>query len=147
MYDTILVPTDGSETVERTLPHALRLADDHGASVHALSVVDQRVVHASADELRDDVKADLEASARDAVTAVAERAREADLSVETAVREGSPDREIVEYAAETDADVVVLGPQGKTPREKVGGLGSVSDRVAADATTSVFLVKDPAETD
>lgn len=141
MYDTILVPTDGSETVARTLPHALRLADDHGATVHALSVVDRRVVAASADDLRDDVRADLEAQADAAVEAVADAARERGVPVETAVREGSPDREIVEYAAETDTDVVVLGPQGKTPREKVGGLGSVSDRVASDAETSVFLVK------
>lgn len=145
MYDTILVPTDGSETVERTLPHALRLAADHGATVHALSVVDRRIVAASADELRDDVRADLEAQADAAVEAVAEAARDADVAVETAVREGSPDREICDYAADTEADVIVLGPQGKTPREKVGGLGSVSDRVASDAGASVFLVKQDGE--
>jgi nucleotide-binding universal stress UspA family protein len=141
MYDTILVPTDGSETVDRTVPHALRLAADHDATVHALSVVDRRVVTASADDLREEVKADLDAQADAAVEAVAEAATDADVAVETAVREGSPDREICEYAADVDADVIVLGPQGKTPREKVGGLGSVSDRVASDAETSVFLVK------
>ncbi|WP_255197835.1 universal stress protein [Halorarius litoreus] len=141
MYDTILVPTDGSETVDRTLPHALRLASDHDATVHALSVVDTRMIRASTDDLRADVKADLEAQADDAVASVADAAREADIAVETEVRQGAPDREIVEYAEETDADVIVLGPQGKTPREKVGGLGSVSDRVASDAAASVFLVK------
>ena len=145
MYDTILVPTDGSETVDRTLPHALRLAADHGATVHALSVVDRRVVAASADDLRDDVKADLESQADAAVESVAAAAKDADVTVETAVREGSPDREIVKYARETGTDVIVLGPEGKTPREKVGGLGSVSDRVASDADTSVFLVKERAE--
>jgi nucleotide-binding universal stress UspA family protein len=141
MYETLLVPTDGSETVDRTLPHALSLAADHDATLHALYVVDQRVVRASSDELRRDVRTDLERQGEAAVEAVAERASEAGVAVETAVRHGTPDKEIVDYAAEADADVVVIGPHGKSPRRKVEGLGSVSDRVVADAPTSVFLVK------
>jgi nucleotide-binding universal stress UspA family protein len=141
MYETLLVPTDGSETVDRTLPHALRLAADHGATVHALYVVDQRVVRASSDELREDVRTDLERQGEAAVEAVAERSSEAGVECETAIRHGTPDKEIVAHAEETDADVVVIGPHGKTPRRKVEGLGSVSDRVVADAPTSVFLVK------
>ena len=141
MYETLLVPTDGSETVERTLPHALSLAADHDATVHALFVVDQRVVKASSDELRSDVRSDLERQGEAAVEGVADRAREAGVDARTAVVEGTPDKEIVAYAEETDADVIVIGPHGKTPRKKVEGLGSVSDRVVADAPTSVFLVK------
>lgn len=141
MYETLLVPTDGSETVERTLPHALSLAADHDATVHALFVVDQRVVKASSDELRSDVRSDLERQGEAAVEEVADRAREAGVDARTAVVEGTPDKEIVAYAEETDADVIVIGPHGKTPRKKVEGLGSVSDRVVADAPTSVFLVK------
>ena len=141
MYETLLVPTDGSETVDRTLPHALSLAADNDAMVHALYVVDQRVVKASSDDLREDVTTDLERQGEAAVEAVADRAREAGVDARTAVREGTPDKEIVAYAEETDTDVVVIGPHGKTPRKKVEGLGSVSDRVVADAPTSVFLVK------
>ena len=141
MYETLLVPTDGSETVERTLPHALRLAADHDATVHALYVVDQRVVRASSDELREDVRTDLEAQGEAAVERVAERASEAGVECETVVRSGTPDKEIVDSAEETAVDVIVIGPHGKTPRKKVEGLGSVSDRVVAEAGTSVFLVK------
>jgi len=145
MYETLLVPTDGSETVDRTLPHALRLAADHGATVHALYVVDQRVVKASSDELREDVRTDLERQGEAAVEAVAERASEAGVECETAVRHGTPDKEVVAHAEETGADVIVIGPHGKTPRKKIEGLGSVSDRVVADAGTSVFLVKESVE--
>ena len=141
MYETLLVPTDGSESVDRTLPHALRLAADHDATVHALYVVDQRVVRASSDELREDVRTDLERQGDAAVEAVAERAAEAGVECEAVLRHGTPDKEIVAHAEEADADVIVIGPQGKTPRAKVEGLGSVSDRVVADAPTSVFLVK------
>jgi nucleotide-binding universal stress UspA family protein len=145
MYETLLVPTDGSETVDRTLPHALRLAADHGATVHALYVVDQRVVKASSDELREDIRTDLERQGEAAVEAVAERASEAGVECETAVRHGTPDKEVVAHAEETGADVIVIGPHGKTPRKKIEGLGSVSDRVVADAGTSVFLVKEGME--
>jgi nucleotide-binding universal stress UspA family protein len=141
MYETLLVPTDGSDTVDRTLPHALRMATDHDATVHALYVVDQRVVKASSGDLVEDVRADLERQGEAAVEAIAERAGEAGVDAETAVRYGTPDKEIVDYAAEADADVIVIGPHGKTPRRKVEGLGSVSDRVVDDAGTSVFLVK------
>ncbi|MFC6941362.1 universal stress protein [Salinirubellus sp. GCM10025818] len=142
MYETLLVPTDGSETVERTLPHALSLAADHDATVHALYVVDQRVVKASSGDLVEDVRTDLERQGESAVEMVADRADEAGVDARTAVRHGTPDKEIVAYAEETDADVIVIGPHGKTPRKKVEGLGSVSDRVVADASTSVLLVKD-----
>ncbi len=147
MYETLLVPTDGSETVDRTLPHALRLAADHGATVHALYVVDQRVVKASSDELREDIRTDLERQGEAAVEAVAERASEAGIECETAVRHGTPDKEVVAHAEEAGADVIVIGPHGKTPRKKIEGLGSVSDRVVADAPTSVFLVKGGADGD
>lgn len=142
MYETLLVPTDGSDTVDRTLPHALRLAADHGATVHALYVVDRRVVRASSGDLVEDVRSDLERQGESAVETVADRASEAGVDVETALRHGTPDKEIVAHAEETDADVIVIGPHGKTPRRKVEGLGSVSDRVVADASTSVFLVKE-----
>ena len=39
-YDDILVPTDGSTAAMRAARHALALASELGASVHALSVVD-----------------------------------------------------------------------------------------------------------
>ncbi|GAB3695786.1 universal stress protein [Halorubrum pallidum] len=141
MYDDILVPTDGSEAVDRALDHAVRLADDHDATIHALYVVDRRIVTANSGELHDDIVADLESQGETAVERVAERAREAGLDVETRVVEGTPDTEIVAYAEESDIDVIVLSPEGKSPRERIQSLGSVSDRVADDATVPVFLIK------
>ena len=40
MYDNILVPTDGSDTSEVAIDHAIDLALKYGATVHALYVVD-----------------------------------------------------------------------------------------------------------
>ena len=141
MYDDVLVPTDGSEAVERALDHAIRLATDHDATVHALYVVDRRIATANSGDLHDEIVADLESQGNEAVERVAERATDADLDVETVVRHGTPDKEIVEYADEEGIDVIVMSPEGKSPRERLRSLGSVSDRVADDATVPVFLIK------
>ncbi|SNR30185.1 universal stress protein [Halorubrum vacuolatum] len=141
MYDDVLVPTDGSEAVEQALEHAIRLATDHDARIHALYVVDQRIVTANSGDLHDEVVADLETQGDAAVTAVVERAEAAGLEAERVVRRGTPDTEIVAYADEAGIDVIVMSPEGKSPRERLRSLGSVSDRVADDASVPVFLIK------
>ncbi len=143
MYDDVLVPTDGSEAVDRALDHAIRLATDHDATIHALYVVDRRIATANSGELHDEVVADLESQGDDAVAAVADRAEAAGLEVVTSVGHGTPDKEIVAYADDEGIDVIVLSPEGKSPRERIRSLGSVSDRVADDATVPVFLIKRP----
>jgi len=141
MYDDVLIPTDGSEAVDRALDHAIPLASDHDATVHALYVVDGRVLAANSGDLREAVAADLHSQGDTAVQAVADRAGAAGLDVETTVTQGTPDTEIVAYAASNDVDLVVLSPTGKSPRERIQSLGSVSDRVADDATVPVLLIK------
>ena len=141
MYDDVLIPTDGSEAVDRALDHAIPLASDHDATVHALYVVDGRVLAANSGDLREAVAADLKSQGEAAVKAVVDRAEAAGLDVETTVTQGTPDTEIVAYATSSDVDLVVLSPTGKSPRERIQSLGSVSDRVADDATVPVLLIK------
>ncbi|OTF12109.1 universal stress protein [Halorubrum sp. SD612] len=141
MYDEILVPTDGSEAVDRALEHAVRLATDHDATLHALYVVDRRIAAANSGDLHDEVVEDLESQGEAAVAAVADAAAEAGLDTETHVAHGTPDTEIVGYADEAGIDVIVMSPEGKSPRERIRSLGSVSDRVADDASVPVFLIK------
>jgi len=38
-YERILVPTDGSEATRRAVEHGIGLAAEHGATIHALYVV------------------------------------------------------------------------------------------------------------
>ncbi len=141
MYDTVLVPTDGSDAVDDSLEHALSIAADNDATVHALYVVDTRIVRAADDDSRDNLEATLEAEGEEAVTTVLERATEAGVEAIDAVRHGTPPRTILEYAEEVGADLIVIGPQGKTAREKVTSLGSVSERVVSDADRPVLVVR------
>jgi nucleotide-binding universal stress UspA family protein len=138
MYDAILIPTDGSDGTDRAITHALDLAETYDATLHALAVTDKRIRLAASDENREDVAETLRANAEDAVAAVAERA--GDLPVETAIRDGVPYREIVEYADEHAIDLVVIGTHGRTGRERHTNLGSVTERVVEHADRPVLVV-------
>ncbi|WP_096391016.1 universal stress protein [Halopenitus persicus] len=141
MYDHVLVPTDGSETVSETLSHALPIAADNDATVHGLYVVDNRIVTAADNDAKDEIRDSLEREGRTAVADVADSAAEAGLDTVEAVRTGTPWKEIIEYADERDVDLIVIGTQGKTPKEKIVSLGSVSERVVDNASIPVFVVR------
>lgn len=142
MYDDVLVPTDGSGTVSQTLEHALPIAADNDATVHALYVIDTRIVQAATDETRPEIETKLEDEGEEAVATVSERAAEAGLETTEAVRRGTPSKTILEYADEEGIDLITIGTHGKSPREKQFSMGSVSERVVDDATIPVFVVRD-----
>ena len=145
MYDDVLIPTDGSDTVPETLAHGLEIASNHDATVHALYVVDTRVTSAADDDTRDGLKASLESEGEVAVADVADRAEEGGLETVTTVLEGTPSKTILDYADDEDIDLVVIGTRGKSPREKVTSLGSVSERVVDNASVPVFVVRNAGE--
>lgn len=138
-YDSVLVPTDGNDGVEQALDHAVRLADDHGATVHALSVIDRRLTRAAADA-REEVADRLREQSEAAVADVADAVEDAGLRAETAVRDGVPDKVIVEYADEAGIDVIVIGTYGRTGRDRLANLGSVTERVVERADRPVFVI-------
>ena len=139
MYDAILVPTDGSDGVDRSLDHAIEMARNHDATVHALYVVDRRF-ELAADEDREALIDRLTDRGESAVAAVAERAADAGLDVVTEVREGIPYKAILGYAEEAAVDAVVMGTHGRTGRDRLAHLGSVTDRVVENATVPVLVV-------
>ncbi|MEF8780731.1 MAG: universal stress protein [Haloferacaceae archaeon] len=141
MYDDVLIPTDGSETASEAVAHALPIAADNDATVHALYVVDSRVTAAADRDVRGEVESSLEAEGRDAVEAVAERATEAGLEAVTSIRNATPWRGVLDYTSEAGIDLVVIGSHGKSPREKIVSLGSVSERVVDGAEVPVLVVR------
>ncbi len=141
MYDSILVPTDGSDVVDRTLDHALPIAEWSDATVHALYVIDQRITQAADDDTTAEVRSSLESEGADAVATVVGRAQDRGLDTVETVRTGTPWKEILEYAERTGIDLIVIGAHGKSPREKLTSMGSVSDRVVDNASVPVFVVR------
>lgn len=140
MYDDILVPTDGSDGTDDTLTHALDIAKHRGARVHALSVVDRRVYLSADRDQQDDILESLTESAEEAVEAIETRAEAENVETTTAVRDGVPHSEILRYADEADIDLIVIGTHGRTGRDKLVNMGSVTERVVENAAQPVLVI-------
>lgn len=147
MYENVLIPTDGSDTISETLDHGLPIAESNQATVHALYVVDTRIVHAADADRRGELTDKLETEGERAVSDVVERAEEAGLEAVSTVRRGSPAKAILAYADEADADLIVIGTHGKSPREKHFTMGSVSEHVVDNASIPVFVVRNAGSQD
>ncbi|ELY45045.1 universal stress protein [Natronorubrum sulfidifaciens] len=139
MFDTVVVATDGSESVKRAIDVALDLAARFDAEIHALSVVDASEVDASPQQLRDELRTALETTADAALATVEERATD-DAEITTAVREGRPAAEICEYAREIDADLVATGTRGRHGENRLL-LGSVAERIVRTSPVPVLSVR------
>ena len=137
MLDTVVIATDGSESVRRAVSVALDLAERFDAEVHALSVVEQSEVTSAPDEVREQLREALEDHGEDAVEAVQS---DADRPVTTAVRTGRPPAEISAYAREIDADVVATGTRGRHGENRFL-IGSVAERVVRTCPVPVLTVR------
>ena len=133
MFETIVVATDGSDSVSRAVTVALDVAARFDATVHALSVID---TDADGDDA-DDRHAELTAHAEDALAMVES---ETDQPVVTAVREGEPAAEITAYAEENDADLVTTGTRGRHGENRFL-LGSVAEDVVRRCPVPVLTVR------
>lgn len=139
MYETVLLPTDGSDVAASAVDHAIDAARRHGATVHLLYVIDQRVENAAPGLAMGDVHQKLAAEGDRATSELAERVRDADLEVVTEIREGIPDETILRYVDECGADIVVMGSTGKSIRERER-VGSVTDSLVRKAGVPVLSV-------
>jgi nucleotide-binding universal stress UspA family protein len=139
-FETVVVATDGSESVGRAVGVALDFARRFDARVEALYVVDEDEVASSPESVREDMRNALQEAGGEALVDVRRRADERDLRVGTAVREGSPADEIVDYAREVDADVVATGTRGRHGENRLL-VGSVAEAVVRSCPVPVLTVR------
>jgi nucleotide-binding universal stress UspA family protein len=140
-YDRVLLPTDGSKGTAETMDHAITLARNHDADLHALYVVDQRRYRAADKDTQEDVIESLREEGEVALDDASVTAGDAGLDAETEMREGIPHKTIAEYAADADADVVVMGTHGRTGLDRAATLGSVTERVLKGVDLPVVVVQ------
>lgn len=136
MYSNILIPTDGSEGAERAIEHGLELAEVYGSTVHALYVVEP--VHTTEYGIEAIITA-MESEGERATTDIAERGESRGIDVETAVRRGTPHKQILEYVGENDINLVVIGTHGRTGLDRYL-LGSVTEKVVRLSDVPVLTV-------
>ena len=142
MYDSILVPTDGSPAAVAAAEGAVSLARRFDATVHAVHVVEFRNVRSTDEQL----VADLRRFGENIVGEVAELAAEAGVEATTSVLEtrGEPHRTIIEAATEGEADCIVMGTHGRTGLARVA-LGSVAERTLRESPVPVVTVSEDAD--
>ena len=141
MYDTILVPTDGSEHAQRAAAHARQLAIAFDADVHVLAVVDVSDAAGpfNAGGVDKAYVEQLETRYREGVDDV-ETVLKPDVTVQTALRRGQAAEEILEYAAEVDADALAMGTHGRTGIKRFVA-GSVTETVLRKSPVPVLTVR------
>ncbi|QLH77603.1 universal stress protein [Halosimplex rubrum] len=142
MYETILVPTDGSAHAERAARHAVSLAEAFGATVTVLGVADlNRAAGAFSaggidDEFRERVRGTSESAVEDTAALADDR-----VPVETAVVDGDPAKAIVEYADEGEFDAIAMGTHGRRGLSRLV-FGSVARYVVRRTTRPVLTARE-----
>ena len=139
-FDTVVVPTDGSDCATAAVRHAIDLATSTGAALHVVNVVDLGALWGGSDVAG--VLDALEDAGERALESVRERAEAAGVSsVVGSCLSGTPHRAIVEYAEANDADCIVMGTHGRTGLNRLL-LGSVTEWVIRHTDVPVLAVRE-----
>jgi nucleotide-binding universal stress UspA family protein len=139
----IVVATDFSATADRALDLAIDMAKALAAQIAIVHVTASTVVLPPPLELVPvpTVFPDLSRRVHEGLEARAARVREAGVGCETAALEGNDHVEIVRYAKDTGAYLVVMGTHGRSGLAHAV-LGSVAERVLHRAPCPVLVVPD-----
>ena len=139
MYDTILLPTDGSAPSEAARDHAVGLAVAYDATLHAVYVIDDAALRAARID-SDVVLAGFEAEGEQILDDVVAAASDAGVTCETTVLHGHPHEAITDYTDEHGVDLVVMGTHGRHGIQRFL-LGSVTERVVRSSPVPVLTVR------
>jgi nucleotide-binding universal stress UspA family protein len=134
----ILVALDDSAGSERALEAAVKLAQQNGGTISAVTVLD-RAGDPHLDQLTDGVKAQARSHMEDLLQAAGNFARSRGVHLNPILREGHPANTIVDCAEQQHATLVVLGANSDA---KAGdGLGDTADQVSNHCPCTVLIVK------
>jgi nucleotide-binding universal stress UspA family protein len=141
MYKRVVVPLDGSPLAEQALTHATAQADRFEAEIVLLKVLEPlpeaTLTSPASVQRAEQLSAQL---ARDYLERVADRIREKGIAATVTLLDGKPYVEIVRFAAESEADMIVMSTRGHSGWSR-WLMGSVADRVVRGATVPVLLVQ------
>jgi len=138
MYESILFATDRSDHADRVAEHAMDIAETRDATLHVLSVVDDRAFLVLDDDRVEEVRSELEEDALHAVDSAVTDAQDLGIEATADVDVGHPAECIVDYVEAEDIDLVVMGTSGDNYERNV--VGSVSQRVVETAPVPVLTV-------
>ena len=145
MIKKVLAAIDGSDHADHALDFALDLANKYSAKILLLTAVPpvflpMPALNVMKSKAVAEASAELENSFRAALSNAEEKAKRlTSLNVFTRLEHGNPDEVIIDTAKIGEFDIVVVGSRGLGRRDYA--IGSVSSRVAENATCPVLIVK------
>ncbi|WP_273838594.1 universal stress protein [Halococcus sp. PRR34] len=138
MFETILLPTDGSNGATAAFDYVLDIAAMHDATVHILNVAD--TTRDSVIQIQGDVIDVLEQEGEQIVRDAADRAHQRGITTVTEVLQGEPYSTILDYAELRDVDVIAMPTHGRQGLERLL-LGSTTERVVRRAESPVLTIR------
>jgi len=138
IFRKILVGYDGSKYSEHAVSVALNLAHccDAKLLVFAVARPPEPATRVELEAMIDDAREHFEEGFKH----IQERAKEADVQIETAIVVGHPTEQIIHRAETDNVDLVILGHRGVS-RFGVFKIGSTSDKVVRHAHCPVMIVR------
>jgi nucleotide-binding universal stress UspA family protein len=141
-FKSILFPLDFSECSDKVFPGALSLAKKFDAKLHivfvALDISYLKTIEASEGMLMNAV-AEVARAGEDRLEAFCQHSMADFPNYETQVMIGNPPERIVEYAADNNIDLIVMGTHGRRGIDRTL-MGSVADYVIKHASAPVLTI-------
>ena len=139
--DRILVPVDLSEQSSLVLDHATALGSAYSATIDLLHVVEEATFPTAygMDPLSPS-QPNVQERARQALETLTAKIEGFDEALNTHVLAGYAARDIVDFADEYAADLIVMATHGRTGLQRFL-IGSVAEKVVRSAPCPVFTVK------
>ena len=143
-FQRILLATDFSDPSSCATELAIHMAKTFGASLDVLHVLESEIplMTDGLAYLPPNFYEEMEKRAAEQLEAVIPREDRDKLAVTLALRKGAPFLEIIRYARERNADLIVLGTHGRGAVAHVL-LGNVAERVVRKAPCPVLTVRHP----
>ncbi|MBW1645231.1 MAG: universal stress protein [Deltaproteobacteria bacterium] len=135
----VLTLTDGSELSRCALRYAVEIARQFDAELYLLTVIEKIPSYIDAVISRE-VMEKMEEALRDEVVNCSGYCETAGLKCQGEIKYGIPHEEIIKYAREIDADIIVMATHGRSALAHVL-LGSVAEKVVRHAPCPVLTVK------
>jgi universal stress protein E len=141
-YSHIVIAIDFTPSCRNALRHAIRLASQWGASITAVHVMDEFLVH----ELKRALSADQATVRQEWLTRLTQFVESTDagsMHVKMEVRIGSAHTELLEACLVTGADLLIMGARGS--REEPNRVGAIAAKCVRKSPTDVLLVREDAQ--
>lgn len=139
MFQRILVPVDLAEKNQSALTAAAETARQNKATILLLHVI-ERIEHVPDEELKSFYQR-LEQGAQRELSAAAQSLAEQGLTASTHIVFGRRAEEVVRFAIEKQADLIVLRSHRYDPETSKFPVGTLSHQLAVLAQCAVLLVK------